>query len=169
LPTNILVKLVRALEINTMLFNLIYISKATKLMTENELLYLLNQSTAWNKDHGLTGMLIYIEGRFIDRVEGRFMQVLEGTEYEVDRIFKNISKDARHHQLIVLKRGELESRNFDSWLMGFNSIGLDDYKQHPNFFELNDEYLKSENFKSSNSALSFLKSFYDTHKTFNFN
>lgn len=151
-----------------MLYNLIYISKAIKLMREDELLFLLNQSTSWNESHELTGMLIYIEGRFLDQLEGRFMQVLEGSQYEVERIFENIKKDSRHHQLIVLRQEDLEVRNFDNWSMGFESLGFEDYKKHPNFFELDDDYLNSENFKASNSALSFLKSFYDTHKAFNF-
>jgi hypothetical protein len=137
-------------------------------MQEEELLLLLTQSKGWNQDHDMTGMLLYIEGRFLDHLEGRFMQVLEGSEYEVERIFDKIKKDSRHHQLIVLRQDDLDDRNFDNWQMGFSSLKMEDFKRHPGFFELNDEYLDSKEFKDSNTAISFLKSFYDTHRTFDF-
>jgi hypothetical protein len=138
-------------------------------MQEDELMFLLKQSRDWNLSHDITGMLLYIEGRFLDHIEGRFMQVLEGSEYEIERIFNNIKNDSRHHQLIVLRQEELEARNFDNWQMGFSSLNREDFERHLGFFELNDDYLNSKEFIESNTAISFLKSFYDTHRTFDFN
>src|SRR3954468_16894005 len=85
-----------------MIFYLIYISKAKRLMQEDELVALLNESRNWNNDHGLTGMLLYVEGRFIEQNEGRFMQVLEGDERQVKSIFEKIKTDVRHFHIIVL-------------------------------------------------------------------
>jgi len=151
-----------------MIYYLTYFSKATRLMQEEELTYLLQQSRSWNQDHGLTGMLVYLQGRFIDEVEGRFMQVLEGTQQEVEGIFKNIEKDIRHHQVLVLKRDFIDKRHFETWQMGFESVSLEARNDVKGFFHVDENFLKHDIFNNSNIALTFLKSFYDTHITFNF-
>jgi len=137
-------------------------------MQEEELTHLLQESKAWNEDHELTGMLVYLQGRFIDEVEGRFMQVLEGSEEEVEGIFKKINTDHRHHRLLVLQRGFIEKRNFETWEMGFESVNLEIKKNMKGFFPIDDNFLRKDIFNNSHIALTFLKSFYDTHTTFNF-
>ncbi len=69
-----------------MLFHLIYVSTAVKPMIGDELVSLLEQSRARNKRHRITGMLLYSDGHF--------MQVLEGEEASVMKIFEDISHDA---------------------------------------------------------------------------
>nr|WP_283769998.1 BLUF domain-containing protein [Mucilaginibacter sp. Bleaf8] len=151
-----------------MLFCVIYISKAVKLMSESELQQLLNESRSWNESHELTGMLLYIEGRFLLNLEGRFMQVLEGPEEEVKSTFNKIKTDSRHHQLIVFKHQPITKRNFTTWTMGFKSIELDEYQNTPGFFELDDDFLNSNDFQESGTALTFLKTFYSINKEQNF-
>lgn len=131
-------------------------------MQDGDLLKILSRSRSWNAGHGITGMLLYLEGRFLSQNEGRFMQVLEGTEHQVKDIFEQIKNDERHHGLIVLKQSTAPQRNFNNWSMGFNSLGLDAYKSLPGFFDLNDEFLKSDALQHSNLPLHFLKSFYET-------
>ncbi|WP_416276575.1 BLUF domain-containing protein [Pedobacter sp. MR2016-24] len=70
-----------------LLHYVIYISKAGKLLTEEELIDLLEESRAWNLSHGITGMLMYLEGNFLHLFEGRFIQVLKGSSDEVTAIF----------------------------------------------------------------------------------
>lgn len=137
-------------------------------MQEEDLTYLLQESRSWNEDHQLTGMLVYLQGRFISQTEGRFMQVLEGTEHDVEEIFAKIQKDSRHHQLMVLKRDFVEQRYFETWEMGFESVDVENRQSVKGFFPIDDNFLKKDIFKNSHIALDFLKSFYDTHKTFDF-
>jgi hypothetical protein len=129
-------------------------------MSSDDLVFLLNQSKSWNQGHGLTGMLLYLEGKFLSKVEGRFMQVLEGTEEEIKEIFEKIKQDPRHHSLIVLKQSSTEDRNFGTWSMGFKSLKVEAYKELPGFFDLNEDFLKSDELQQSSLPLNFLKSFY---------
>jgi hypothetical protein len=66
-----------------LLFYLIYLSQSKKLMQESDLLCILDQSKILNHGNRITGMLLYLEGKFLSQVEGRFMQVLEGREEDV--------------------------------------------------------------------------------------
>jgi hypothetical protein len=132
-------------------------------MPSDDLLFLLNQSKNWNEGHGLTGMLLYLEGKFLSKVEGRFMQVLEGTERDVKEIFAKIKQDSRHHSLIILKQASTKERNFGTWSMGFKSINLEAHKELPGRFDLNDDFLKSAELQQSNVPLNFLKSFYEVN------
>jgi hypothetical protein len=132
-------------------------------MSSDDLVSLLNQSKSWNQGHGLTGMLLYLEGKFLSKLEGRFMQVLEGTEEEVKEIFEKIKQDPRHHSLIVLKQSSIEERNFGNWSMGFKSIAVEACKELPGFFDLNEDFLKSDELQQSSLPLNFLKSFYEVN------
>jgi len=137
-------------------------------MHEEDLNYLLQESRQWNEDHNLTGMLVYLQGRFISKVEGRFMQVLEGTEHDVEEIFQKIERDNRHHQVMVLKKDFIDKRYFETWEMGFESVDVENWQNVKGFFPIDDNFLKKDIFKNSHIALEFLKSFYNTHKMFDF-
>lgn len=151
-----------------MLYCLIYISKAKYTLSDQELLEMLQQSRDRNKSHGVTGMLLYVHGRFLSVVNGhlvhklssRFIQVLEGTAEAVELIYESISGDERHYDLIVLKREVAELRNFESWDMGFRSMQLEEYKQKAGFFELDDSFLERGTPDKTNIPLNYLRSFY---------
>jgi hypothetical protein len=134
-------------------------------MQKDELAALLNESRTWNNDHGITGMLLYVEGRFIEQNEGRFMQVLEGDEQEVKLIFEKIKTDIRHFHLIVLDIGSQTERVFNNWTMGFKTAKLENLKQLPEYFELTGDALSSHQNKNAR-PLQFLKSFYNTNEAF---
>ena len=149
-----------------MLFYLIYISKSAKTMSDDSLQQILETSRAWNVQHAITGMLIYVEGKFmspnkanIDEVlEGRFIQVLEGPESDVMEIFELIRKDNRHHGLMVLKTGGLSERNFKDWHMGFKRIN--NHNNDEGFIHLDDWFAADRPDSGDNTPLKFLKSFY---------
>ena len=61
------------------MYHLIYLSTARKLFTDNELVKMLTISVKNNTLMNVTGFLIYVEGRFI--------QVLEGKKTDVEFIF----------------------------------------------------------------------------------
>jgi len=146
----------------------IYVSRAQRLMSEEELKHILTKSRQWNTDHGITGMLIYIEGVFTNtstrelssQMSGRFMQVLEGNKFEVDHIFNLIRTDPRHTDLRILQQSEVPSRNFDSWKMGFKLLTLEEYNADPGYFNLDETFLGAEEMHMINTPLQFLRSFY---------
>ena len=145
------------------MYYLIYISKAAKLMEDDDLEYLLAESRAWNEDHHITGMLLYVQGRFLDKVEGRFMQLLEGDKEEVLYIYNKIASDSRHYRLIVLSQDEKEDRHFKTWTMGYKPLDYETFKSLPGFFKLDDDFLQSIALQQSSVPLDLLKSFYDIH------
>jgi hypothetical protein len=151
-----------------MLYHVIYFSKAIGIMEKEDLHLLLKQSREWNAGHQLTGMLVYIRGNALSKDSGRFMQVLEGPQEEVEYMFNLIKQDARHHRVTLIKHEPLQKRNFPDWQMGFKSVDIaDNHQVIDGYFELNDEFLGSAVFTKSNLALNFLRSFYTMVKTLN--
>lgn len=142
------------------MFYLIYMSKAAKLMHDEDLNAVLQESRDWNQSHGITGMLLYIRGNILGHAEGRFIQALEGTEAEVKGIFESIKNDKRHDNITLLNQGSIKKRNFETWLMGFESLSIEELQSKEGFFELNDQFLDSGKLKGLNVALNFLKNFY---------
>lgn len=92
----------------------IYVSIAKAPFTDQELIDLLEHSRANNEKVGVTGMLLY--------KDGNFMQVLEGEEHAVRTLTEKIGRDPRHHKMIMLLEGSAESREFAGWWMGFNNL-----------------------------------------------
>jgi hypothetical protein len=144
-----------------MYFCLTYISKAKKLMSDQDLLYILDESIRWNGDHGVTGMLLYMRSELLNHKEGRFVQALEGKEVDVREIFRKIKADERHFNVTKLGETTLITRNFESWQMGFKSIEANDYLRLPGRFELNEKFLKHNPADFFNPALNLLKQFYN--------
>lgn len=95
------------------LYNLVYVSVASRPFEESELLELLEDFRANNSKFGITGMLLFRDGAF--------MQALEGPKDRVRRLFDNIQRDKRHECVVVLYEGPLDSRFFPDWSMGFKS------------------------------------------------
>lgn len=94
--------------------NLIYFSQATHLMSGEELQALLDHARQHNSSHGVTGLLLY--------QAGYFLQMLEGNDDQVLPLFAKIEKDARHHSVKKIYDQEVEERNYDEWNMGFHVI-----------------------------------------------
>lgn len=99
-------------------------------MSSTALLDLLEESQAENEKLAITGMLIYMETRFLDRLEGRFMQLIEGEKTKITHLYEKIKRDPRHHQLILLCSGEQKTPNFPHWSMSFLSHPLDQRGYH---------------------------------------
>ena len=96
----------------------LYVSSATRPFSKAELVELLERSRLNNTRLGLTGMLLY--------KDGNFMQVLEGEESETQRLMAAIERDPRHTGFVRLIRGETEDRQFPDWSMGFRDLSSPD-------------------------------------------
>lgn len=113
------------------LIRLVYVSSATVDLSDSELNQLLEQSVRNNAAKGVTGMLVYADGNFI--------QVLEGEAEVVDALFQRIELDIRHQGTIVLHREVVESRDFPQWHMGFRRLTRQEVASNPayvRFFDL---------------------------------
>jgi hypothetical protein len=97
-----------------MYYCLVYISSASHLLSDDELTALLLRSRQKNFSLGITGILLYFNGNII--------QVLEGNEEHVNRVYEKISRDPRHNQMIVLYKNAVERRSFPGWLMGYKTL-----------------------------------------------
>ena len=104
---------------------IIYVSAATHLFSDQELLDLLSHSRESNQRCGVTGMLLY--------KEGDFMQVIEGEQDVIRRLFERISLSKRHSMVTVLADAPVQERAFADWSMGFRNLSPQDVSQTPGF------------------------------------
>ncbi|MEM7519108.1 MAG: BLUF domain-containing protein, partial [Planctomycetota bacterium] len=94
-------------------YRLIYSSIATVAFSSPELVELLRRSRISNAERGITGMLLYHSGSFL--------QVLEGEREEVESLFRKIERDPRHGGTLILVK-ETGPRTFGEWSMGFAEL-----------------------------------------------
>ena len=118
------------------LVSLIYISASSHLMNNDELEEILTKSRANNTELGLTGMLLYYEGAF--------MQVLEGPEESVHRLYSRINLDPRHSRITRLWEEYIPERSFPDWSMGYHRLRADDMKYLEGFtaFEVAEQFFE---------------------------
>lgn len=138
---------------------LIYTSTATRLLEKPELFKLLNTARNSNSAHGITGLLIYHEGCFL--------QVLEGEKETLENCYKTIRKDGRHTNFIELANEATSARLFSAWWMAYRDFGeLGEY-QRKQLLDLRDLAAKAnagpmvDNLKVNAILLAFLSTFRD--------
>ena len=93
-----------------MLVRLMYASRAVDSVKQNELVTILRQSKANNPGVGVTGVLCF--------AAGIFLQVLEGGRSQVSALYNKIARDPRHHDVVLLSFEEVDERSFAGWSMG---------------------------------------------------
>lgn len=91
-----------------------YLSTATHLMSEQELEGLLGKARKQNLESGITGVLLYCEGSF--------MQCLEGEAAAVAQTYQRIGKSRLHTGIIELMDESIAVRSFADWRMGYSSV-----------------------------------------------
>src|SRR6516165_1512197 len=100
------------------MFHIAYVSSAVKEFTNQELLDLLKKSRAKNQRLGITGILAYLGGNF--------MQVLEGDEQSVRHLYETIYEDSRHKDIFILFEEFIPEREFPNWSMAFRYIDAEE-------------------------------------------
>jgi hypothetical protein len=119
---------------SSMLTQLIYMSAATRPFASHELPSLLTKTRLKNEILGVSGMLVYHQGVFL--------QILEGKPEVVDALYERISADDRHMKCEVLLRCSVNHRDFADWSMGF--INTNEFRNprllpgYQDFFEARD-------------------------------
>lgn len=93
-----------------MLVRLMYASRAQAAVDHEELMAILRKSKANNPPLGVTGVLCFSGGIFL--------QVLEGGRTAVNRLYNRIVTDSRHTDVELLLYEEIAERRFAGWSMG---------------------------------------------------
>ena len=101
-----------------MLFRLIYSSEAAPGLAAAELEVMLAESRVRNRAHCITGVLVF--------VEGAFLQILEGEKDAVLDLMQRIERDSRHRGIKVFYEEAVEERAFTSWSMAYLSPSVEE-------------------------------------------
>ena len=99
------------------MFSLVYVSTALRLMQPAQMHGLLRASRKRNAQAGVTGVLLYSGGTF--------MQALEGEEAVVRALYERIARDPRHTDPTVLVAETTTARQFGFWRMGYYGCSTD--------------------------------------------
>lgn len=96
-----------------MMVRLLYASRA-EAVTPDVIDAILASSRTKNPALGITGILCH--GGDV------FMQVLEGGRDAVNALYRQIARDPRHHDVVLLHYEEIRERRFAGWTMGQVSL-----------------------------------------------
>jgi hypothetical protein len=94
---------------------ILYISKAARPMTRTDLAHLSEHARRRNAQEGITGVLLYSEGAF--------MQYIEGPSDALLRTYAVIKAHPMHFGLIDLVREPIGARAFAEWSMACHWVG----------------------------------------------
>jgi len=103
------------------LVHCIYVSTASHPFQNEELAKLLHTCRVKNERLGITGILLYMAGRFF--------QVLEGDPDTVSALYTIIERDKRHKEVTQIIFEAISKRNFPSWSMGMIDLSGDKLHQ----------------------------------------
>ena len=92
-----------------MLVRLLYASRALD-PSPATIEAILAQSRQYNPPSGITGILCY--------GGGIFLQAIEGGRMPVNELYGHIQRDARHKDVALLHFEEISERRFGGWTMG---------------------------------------------------
>lgn len=132
---------------------IIYFSSATHFFNLEELDSLLLKSRMKNAANGITGLLIYIDGDFI--------QILEGEKEKVQNLFNLIKLDKKHSTVISVFDQQVPGRMFENWAMGFSQQTIQNLRKNNSFSTLNLDELKES---KGNNVTIFLETFIKSHR-----
>ena len=94
-------------------YQIVYSSKSATPMQMDDLEEILESARESNTNAGITGALVYIDGFFL--------QILEGEARAVEALMARIAKDVRHETVTVLRQGETTTSVFSDWRMAYVS------------------------------------------------
>lgn len=108
------------------MYELTYESIAKKGLPTLDIEEISESSRERNAKNGITGCLVYYNGRFI--------QILEGSKEAVLELYQKIEKDNRHKEVRIIAENVAKRRMFPEWGMAFfpideKNIGLGELEQ----------------------------------------
>jgi hypothetical protein len=104
-------------DLDPRLLRLTYASRAAEWLTRTDLRAIAASAQKRNRAMGLTGLLLY--------VEGDFLQVIEGPGGAVEQLYEMIEADPRNIWVTRLATERVLRRAFADWSMGCFEVGLE--------------------------------------------
>jgi len=104
---------------------IVYTSKARSDVNDAQIVDIHSIALSNNAQRGITGMLLY--------TKGTFLQVIEGEADTIDRLMGKIKSDTRHYDVQVVVRNSIKHREFRNWSMGYRRLEDADAKALLNF------------------------------------
>jgi len=108
------------------LIHLVYMSRAVRRLSDQDLQDLLAQCRRDNAREHVTGILFYSHGNIA--------QLIEGDPHIIEGLFRKISRDGRHSHVHKLVDKSIEQRSFPDWSMGFHPLETSAFHELAGFF-----------------------------------
>lgn len=131
-------------------YRLIYASSARRRLAAPELEDILDVARRNNAREDISGMLLYRDGNFI--------QLLEGAEDAVLKLFETIKADARHGGIVVLDQRAVDARAVAEWSMGYCEASVD--ATGAGLFKLTEWALDEQLADAPRAIMRFMRNFY---------
>jgi hypothetical protein len=93
------------------IYSIIYTSTASHALSQNELDHLLSTARERNLRESITGVLLY--------VDGRFMQYLEGPSEGLKVVLEHIQASTLHRDLNMHQMHAIQTREYSAWSMAY--------------------------------------------------
>lgn len=97
---------------------IVYVSSSVQPFTSDMLEDLLVEARQLNRDSGVTGVLLYCDGTF--------MQYFEGRPAAMEETYQRICKSRLHSRITELMNESIMAREFPDWQMGLALPSLTD-------------------------------------------
>ena len=96
------------------MISIAYVSSAVFSFNDTTLLDLVDQCQRTNAKLGVTGILVYSDGNF--------MQVIEGADLPTHALYDRIQRDVRHRAVNTIHQQLIQVREFLGWSMAYNIL-----------------------------------------------
>ncbi len=138
------------------MYRLIYLSTASNnSMSYTELNDLLLKSQKTNREKNISGILLHLDGEFI--------QVLEGTKKAVLDLFEKIKLDSRHKNIHSFDQKEISKKYFSGYFMAFDPEHFKNKNEYESLRDFNKDKILNSN---EDSVLVFLDTFLKAHQKY---
>lgn len=121
------------------MIHIVYMSRAVRPLSDQDLQELLDQCRRDNAARHVTGVLFYSHGNIA--------QLIEGEPEVLEPLFDVISRDGRHSNVVKLIDRPITERSFSDWSMAFHPL-------EPNGFEALQGFLLPHHLPPPPSSLS---------------
>ncbi|GGF15175.1 BLUF domain-containing protein [Hymenobacter cavernae] len=106
--------------------HLVYMSRAVRPLSDQDLQELLAQCRRDNARDNVTGILFYSHGNIA--------QLIEGEPAVIEALFQKIARDGRHSHVHKLVEKSIKQRSFADWSMAFHPLESEAFHELAGFF-----------------------------------
>lgn len=106
--------------------HIVYMSRAVRPLSDQDLQELLAQCRRDNARQNVTGVLFYSHGNIA--------QLLEGDPTVLEPLYEKIARDGRHSNVVKLADKPISTRSFFDWSMAFHPLESTGFTTLQGFF-----------------------------------